>query len=192
MFVLCSLAIWFSPWIPTLPNFRPIPRVSRLIAHRPLAISDLTNPDSLTWNLSLLTFLFDSSIVTEILSIKIRANSDALLWTTSSSGSFTTKSAHHLYTSHRPLQSSPVISTSWKGLWKLKLEGSLENGMEHCSYKGSYFFIHQFYVGYILFSLFPFYRFPASFIFLVSYCTSYMEKFFLAFGYYSFAYFYYV
>jgi hypothetical protein len=64
--------------------------------------------------------------------------------------------------------------------------------MEHCSYKGSYFFIHQFYVGYILFSLFPFYRFSASFIFLLSYCTSYMEKFFLASGYHSFAYFYYV
>jgi hypothetical protein len=57
--------------------------------------------------------------MTEILSIKIRANSDALLWTASSSGSFTTKSAHHLYTSRRPLQSSPVISTSWKGLWKM-------------------------------------------------------------------------
>jgi hypothetical protein len=94
--VSCSLAIWFSPWIPTLLNFRPILRGSRLIAQHPLAVSNLINPDSLTWSLSLLTFMFDSSTVTEILSIKIRANYDALLWTASSSGSFITKLAHHL------------------------------------------------------------------------------------------------
>jgi hypothetical protein len=65
--------------------------------------------------------LFDFSSVAEILCIKIRTLSDALLWTASSLGCFTTKSAHHLYTAQRPLQFSPVLAYSWKGLWKLKL-----------------------------------------------------------------------
>jgi hypothetical protein len=124
--VLSSLAIWFSLWIPTVPNFLPTPRVPGLVAQHPLAVSDLIHPDSLTWNLSLLQFLFDSSFVPEILHIKIRTLSDALLWTASSSGCFTTKSVHHLYTAQRPLQPSPVLPTSWKGLWKLKLNHRLK------------------------------------------------------------------
>jgi hypothetical protein len=125
-YVSSSLAIWFSPWIPTVPNFQPIPQVPGLVAQHPLAISDLINPDSLTWNLSLITFMVDSSSVTEILHIKIRALSDALRWTASSSECFTTKSAHHLYSAHRLLQPSPVLPTSWKGLWKLKLNHRLQ------------------------------------------------------------------
>jgi hypothetical protein len=109
-----------------VPNFHPTPRVLGLVAQHPLAISDLIHPDSLTWNLSLLKFLFDFSSVAEILRIKIRTLFVALLWTASSSGCFTTKSAHHLYTAHRPLQLSPVLPTSWKGLWKLKLNHRLK------------------------------------------------------------------
>jgi hypothetical protein len=75
----------------------------------PLAISDLINPVTMTWNVSLLTFLFDSSIVTEVLKIKIRVLSDDFLWIASASGVFTTKMAHHLFTSNRPLPVSPVL-----------------------------------------------------------------------------------
>jgi hypothetical protein len=74
-----SLEIWFSPWIPTLPNFQPILRVPRLIMEHPLAILDLVNRITMTWNVSLLTFLFDSSTTTEVLKIKIGALSNALL-----------------------------------------------------------------------------------------------------------------
>jgi hypothetical protein len=121
-----SLYIWFSPWVPTLPNFQPVPRVSRLIKEHPLAISDLINPVTLTWNVSLLNFLFDSPTVTDVLKIKIRALSDALLWIVSASRVFTTKMAHHLYTSNRPPPVSPVTSVNWKDLWKLKLNHRLK------------------------------------------------------------------
>jgi hypothetical protein len=120
------LDIWFSPWIPTLPNFHPIPRVSRLIMEHPLAISDLIHLVTLTWNVSLLYFLFDSFTVPEVLKIPIRTISDALLWIALASGIFTTKTAHHLYTSFRPPPVSPVTSISWKGLWKLKLNHRLK------------------------------------------------------------------
>jgi hypothetical protein len=102
-------------------NFTPTPRIPWLVDRHPLAVSDLIFPASLTWNLPLLQFLFDPPSVIEILRIKIRSLSDALLWTASSSGCFTTKSAHHLYTSQRPIQPSLVLASSWKGLWKLKL-----------------------------------------------------------------------
>jgi hypothetical protein len=153
--VLSPLAIWFSPWTPTVLNFTPTFRIPCLVAQHPLAISGLIYPDSLTWNLALLQFLFDSSSVAEILRIKIRTLSDVLLWTTSSSGCFTTKSAHHLYTAQRPLQPSPVLASSWKGLWKLKLNYRLKLFLWKivCSNQISYFFIHSLWAGYILFSL---------------------------------------
>jgi hypothetical protein len=113
--VSSPLDIWFSPWIPTLPNFQPTPRVSRLIMENPLGISDLINPITLNWNVSLLTFLFDYSTITEILKIKIRALSDALLWIGSASGIFTTKSAHHLFTFTRPLPVSRCHQSIGKG-----------------------------------------------------------------------------
>jgi hypothetical protein len=152
--VSSSLDIWLSPWIPTLPNFQPIPRVSRLIMENPLAILDLINPITLNWNVSLLTFIFDSSTVTEILKIKIRALSDAFLWIGSAFGVFTTKTAHHLFTSNWPLPISPVSSVSWKGSWKK----------------------------------FPYNGFLDSSIFLLPYCSGYLEKFFMAYGHYCYAY----
>jgi hypothetical protein len=121
-----SLTIWFSPWIPTMVNFVPTPRRPCLVAQYPLAISDLFCPVSLTWNVSFLQFLFDSLSVIEIMRIKIRSGSDALLWTVSSLGCFSTKSAHHLFTALRPIHPSPVLASTWKGLWKLKLNFRLK------------------------------------------------------------------
>jgi hypothetical protein len=194
--VSSPLDIWFSPWIPTLPNFQPTPRVSRLIMENPLAISDLINPITLNWNVSLLTFLFDYSTVTEILKIKIRALSNALLWIGSASGIFTTKSVHHLFTSNRPFPVSLVSSVNWKGLWKLKLNhrlklflwkmvwnivptrdrilrsifsSQMDTSCSLCSHTTD---------SLILF-----------FFFLLLYCLGHLETFFLAYGHYCTVYF---
>jgi hypothetical protein len=121
-----SLDIWHSPWIPTLPNFQPVPRVPRLCLEYPLAISDLIHPQYLTWNLSLLLFLFDPVTVSKILKVSIRDMSDSLIWIASASGVFSTKTAHHLYSSSRSPPVSPVAPISWKGLWKLKLNHRLK------------------------------------------------------------------
>jgi hypothetical protein len=121
-----SLAIWHSPWIPTLPNFQPVPRVLRLCLDYPLVISNLIHPQFLTWNVSLLLFLFVPETVTEILKISTRAMSDSLIWTASASGVFSSKTAHHLYSSSRSTHVSPVTPSSWKGLWKLKLNHRLK------------------------------------------------------------------
>jgi hypothetical protein len=105
----------FSPWIPTLPDFKLAPRVESLLANYPLAVSDLISSSSRTWNLPLLRFLFLPSSVSEILKIKIRSTTEALLWTPSSTGVFSTKSAHHFLTSQR----SPILSPLPKSSWKL-------------------------------------------------------------------------
>jgi len=122
--LLSSLAIWFSPWVPTLPNFRPVPRVESLQANFPLAILDLLSSTTGTWNLPLLEFLFDQSSVYEILKIKIRSTNEALLWTPSTDV-FSTKSVHRFFTSQRTSITSPLQQSSWKLLWKLKLKHRL-------------------------------------------------------------------
>lgn len=123
--LLSSLAIWFSPWVPTLPNFRLVPRVESLQAYFPLAILDLLSFTTGTWNLPLLEFLFDQASISEILKIKIRSANEALLWTPSSTGVFSTKSAHRFFTSQRTPITSPLQQSSWKLLWKLKLNHQL-------------------------------------------------------------------
>jgi hypothetical protein len=71
-------------------------------------------------------FLFDPGIVSEILKITIRSNSDLLLWTPSSTGAFSTKSAHHHICSSLPPPPSPLSPSSWKSLWKLNLNHRLK------------------------------------------------------------------
>jgi hypothetical protein len=94
-----SLAVWFSPWVPMLPDFKPAPRVESLLANYTLAVSDLISSSSGTWNLPLLRFLFLPYSVSEILKIKIRSTTEALLWTPSSTRVFSTKSTPHFITS---------------------------------------------------------------------------------------------
>jgi hypothetical protein len=122
---LSSLAIWFSPWVPTLPNFRPAPRVESLQANFPLAILDLVSSTTGTWNLPLLEFLFDQASVSEILKIRIRFDNDSILWSPSLTSVFSTKSAHRFYTSQRTLVVSPLSQANWKLLWKLKINHRL-------------------------------------------------------------------
>jgi hypothetical protein len=121
-----SLSIWSSPWIPTLPLFLPTPRLPYLPSSYPLAISDLLLPSSYTWNYTHLSFLFHPSTIVEIMKIAPSLLHDTVLWTPSSSGTFTTKSVHHLITSSTPASSSPLSQSHWKALWKLNLNHRLK------------------------------------------------------------------
>jgi hypothetical protein len=109
-----SLPIWTSPWIPTLAQFIHVPPVSSLPFSHPLAISDLFHPFTSTWNASLLIFLFHPHIVSEILKITINHQHDSVLWTPSTSGAFSTQSAHHFLTSPTP-PLPPLLSRSTTG-----------------------------------------------------------------------------
>ncbi|XP_059460221.1 uncharacterized protein LOC132189495 [Corylus avellana] len=126
-----SLPIWSSSWIPTLPSFTPSPS-SFLVSPFPnLIVSDLflqnLNSPHLSWNFPLVYHLFDSSSVMEIAKISIYpATTEKFIWTPSSNGLFSTKSAYKLISSSRSLPNSPLAPKQWKLLWNLKLNDRLK------------------------------------------------------------------
>jgi hypothetical protein len=89
------LPIWYSYWIPTLPNFIPEPCLPYFSSSYPLVIADLIHLSSLTWRQSLLQFLFPSTTVSEILKIRLQPLPDSIIWTPSTSRAFSTKLANH-------------------------------------------------------------------------------------------------
>jgi hypothetical protein len=115
--------IWTTPWIPTLPNFRPSPKFSGNREQPSLFISDLLILGSSIWNISKILSLFDDLSAQEILKIHISSSSAPnYIWTPANSGKFSISSAYLsiLTTNHLELI---VISSQlfWKHLWKLKL-----------------------------------------------------------------------
>jgi hypothetical protein len=120
-----QLSVWFSPWIPTILDFKPTARDPSFTDRFPLSVADLICPSTGYWNMHWICMLFTPATVLEILKIGIRLISDSIIWTPSSSGVFSTKSAHHLITSERIVPISPLPSATWKALWKLKLNHRL-------------------------------------------------------------------
>jgi hypothetical protein len=120
-----ALSVWNSSWIPTMPLFSPQSNPLSRTSFPELRISELISNGS--WNFPLLTSLFTSSCVKEILKIPISQNfSPAFLWTPSSDGCFSSSSAHRLISSTRTSSIiSPFDSSTWKALWKLKLNARL-------------------------------------------------------------------
>jgi hypothetical protein len=76
----------------------------------------------------LLHSLFDSTSVKEILKISFASLSlEKHIWTPSSNGFFSTKSAYNLITSQRVSSAiSPFSSSQWKLLWNLNLNDKLK------------------------------------------------------------------
>jgi hypothetical protein len=108
-----------------MPLFSPQSKPLRRASFPELRIFYLISEGS--WNLPLLISLFTSSCVKEILKIPISQNSSpAFLWTPSSNGCFSSSSAHRLISSQRTSSiTSPLDSSTWKALWKLKLNARL-------------------------------------------------------------------
>jgi hypothetical protein len=121
-----SLSVWNSSWIPTLPLFSPSPLPHSLSALPDLKVSDLISSNG-QWNFPLLVSIFTSSSVLEILKIPISPNpSSSYLWTPSTNGLFSTSSAHKLISHNRTSSAiSPLDTSIWKALWKLKLNARL-------------------------------------------------------------------
>jgi hypothetical protein len=109
-----SLPIWSSTWIPSIPSFTPSPS-PWLTHHFPnLLVSDLFFLDPVlttpAWNLPLLNYLFDENTIREVLKTNFSPNSqNNFIWTPSTNGLFTTKSAHRMISSQRSnLSNSPL------------------------------------------------------------------------------------
>jgi hypothetical protein len=127
-----SLPIWSSNWIPTITALTPTPSTHLTHPYPNLIISDLFHYDhshsAPSWNTPLLHHLFDTSTIGEILKIKIsNSEEESFFWTPAANGQFSTKSALSLISSQRTNQlTSPLSSSNWKHLWKLKLNDRLK------------------------------------------------------------------
>jgi hypothetical protein len=113
---LSTSSIWTSNLIPTIPSFKPKPKFPLNRNFPSLQIMDLINPDSLSWKVSSIHALFDSTSSSEILKLHISTDPiSQFIWTPSTFGSFSTSSVYSLITSSSPTSSS-VSSPFWKSI----------------------------------------------------------------------------
>ena len=106
--------------------FPPSPLPHNMSAQPNLKVFNLISSNG-HWNFPLLVSLFTISSVLKIMKIHINPSpSSSFLWTSSSYGSFSTSSAHKLINNNRICTTtSPMASSFWKSLWKLKLNARL-------------------------------------------------------------------
>ena len=64
-----AVDIWKDPWVPWLPNFKPLAKGDSELVN--LVVACLINQSTRTWNLPMLKDLFDDSSVNAILKIHI-------------------------------------------------------------------------------------------------------------------------
>jgi hypothetical protein len=122
-----NIDVWNSPWIPTLPNFKPRPNVN-LLELPPFIVAELILPSVRYWNLQLLYDLFDPDSIQNILNIHIPQviSFDKWSWAPSPSGLFSVKSAHELVLASSG-RTSPFTPEVWFKLWGLKLQAGLKH-----------------------------------------------------------------
>jgi hypothetical protein len=122
-----NFPIWTTSWIPTIHNFKPSPKFPNNLNFPSFLISDLLDPDTLTWNSFSVNAIFDHISAREILRIKIsRDPGTNYIWTPSCSGRFSSSSAYLSIINSNNLQVVPLNSGStWKSIWKLNLNDRL-------------------------------------------------------------------
>ena len=121
-----TLSVCNPSWIPTVPFFSPSPLPLSKSSNPNLIVSYLISPNG-QWNHHLLVSLFTTPCVKELLKIPIsHNNSSSFLWTPYSNCLFSTYSACRLISSSKISSNmSPLESSTWKDLWRLKLNARL-------------------------------------------------------------------
>jgi hypothetical protein len=122
-----GINIWKSPWIPSIQLFKPSPNPN-LVDLPNFEVADLLNEGNRSWNVSLLTDLFDSNSAQHIQNIHLsqEVSSDRWTWVGSLKGQFFVRSAHELASQDLASCSSPLSPEDWSCLWGLKLCVMLE------------------------------------------------------------------
>jgi hypothetical protein len=112
-----GINIWKSPWIPSIQRFKPSPN-SNLVDLSDFEVADLLNEGGKSWNVSLLTDLFDSNSAQHIQNIHLsqEVSNDRWTWVVSSNGLFSVQSAHELAYQDLASHSSPLSPEDWSCL----------------------------------------------------------------------------
>jgi hypothetical protein len=111
-----------------MPSFLPQPKFPNPRELLVGFISDFIRAGTTQWNLEALQSVFDVASVYEISKIRISSTSQPrFLWTFSTSGKFSSKSAYlEIKKSQDDLSVLPVVSPDfWKKIWKLNLNDRL-------------------------------------------------------------------
>ncbi|GLT53057.1 hypothetical protein SLA2020_263540 [Shorea laevis] len=92
-----NLSIWSSPWIPTVPSFKPTPNPTLNFPPN-MFIVDFIIPSTMSWNTTMLHLLFNKSSMQQILNIHLAQRTVPNKWmcAPSPSDQFTVKTAHEL------------------------------------------------------------------------------------------------
>ena len=90
-----TINVWEDPWVPWIQGFKPQPR-NENITQCPIMVSQLIDHTTHSWIPSLVTELFDAASAQAIMLIPIpySPRQDKLMWTPSSKGVFSVKSAY--------------------------------------------------------------------------------------------------
>ena len=105
-----------TPWIPDLLDFKPQPR-SENVEIQCLAITQLMNPDKVSWNTGLLKQLFDDASVKAILNIPqwFSHQADSWTWIHSSNRDLSVKSTFKEISKSNLLPpNNPILAKIWK------------------------------------------------------------------------------
>ncbi|GLT53134.1 hypothetical protein SLA2020_264260 [Shorea laevis] len=73
------LNVWDTPWIPSLPLFKPLPNMNTLI-NPSLCVSDLIDPITRTWILDLIFQAFDLLSAENIMKIHVPRSAPSSDW----------------------------------------------------------------------------------------------------------------
>jgi hypothetical protein len=111
-----NIDCWKDPWVPWLPSFLPCPKDAS-VQHGSLIVSNLIIQSSKSWNVPLLTELFDPVSVKAIcrIPIPLAYKQDKLVWVANSKGEFSMKSATKVI---QALVLAVPCDPVWKLLWK--------------------------------------------------------------------------
>ncbi|XP_031405734.1 uncharacterized protein LOC116214473 [Punica granatum] len=114
-----TISAWFDPWIPSMDNHKPSPRLN-VLQDPALKVHHLMFFNPKRWNIPLLTTLFEQDTVHNILKIHLSQADfeDSATWTPSSSGKHSVKS-FYLTDQHNRFQDHSDIV--WKAIWNLKI-----------------------------------------------------------------------
>jgi hypothetical protein len=121
-----SLDLWNAPWIPSLPGFKPKPKMEGVYSIN--WVSELIQENPRRWDRDKLEDCFDPDSVEKISLIPLGqyTQEDKLIWSPSSSGSFSTKIALWTDQKHRFENSGPLSNSEWKSLWRMKFHERLK------------------------------------------------------------------
>ena len=122
-----NIHIWDSPWIPSIPRFKPRPNV--LLVDLPdFSVAGLLLPGDRSWNVDLLGDLFYPPTVQNILGIQFPQTRavDKWVWAPSTCGLFSVKSARDISLSSSS-RNSPLSPIDWQTLWGLKIQARLKH-----------------------------------------------------------------